>query len=62
VLRALRELRDEGLLEFRRWRGVTVSGTPRRGAVLNAARELLDLARRNGYRREELVELVQRLP
>jgi GntR family transcriptional regulator len=62
VLRALRELRDEGLLEFRRGRGVTVSGTPRRGAVLNGARELLDLARRHGYRREELVELIERLP
>ena len=30
VLRALHILRDEGLLEFTRGRGISVSGTPRR--------------------------------
>jgi GntR family transcriptional regulator len=62
VLRALRVLRDEGLLEFRRGRGVSVSGTPEQTAVLQQARELLDTARRHGYRREELVRIIQSLP
>ena len=38
VLRALRVLRDEGLLEFRRGRGITVAGTPERGAVVQRAK------------------------
>jgi GntR family transcriptional regulator len=62
VLRALRLLREEGLLEFRRGRGVTVAGTPERTAVLAKARELVDLARRQGYRREELVRIIESLP
>lgn len=62
VLRALRLLRDEGLLEFRRGRGVSVAGTPERAAVLAKARELVDLARRHGYRRDELSELIESLP
>lgn len=62
VLRALRLLRDEGLLEFRRGRGVTVAGTPERTAVLEKARELIALARRHGYRREELLALLEGLP
>jgi hypothetical protein len=45
VLRVLRLLRDEGLLEFRRGHGITVAGTPQRGAVLTQARELVRLAR-----------------
>ena|SRR5436309_2521445 len=61
VLRALRMLRDDGLLEFRRGRGVTVAGTPQRGAVQARAKELLDFARRHGYRREELIEMIETL-
>ena len=59
VLRALRELRDEGLLEFRRGRGITVAGTPQQGEVIEQARALVRLARRNGYRVDELVQIIQ---
>lgn len=61
VLRALRVLRDEGLLEFRRGRSVTVVGTPDHSLVITRARELLDLARTHGYNRSELVALIQTL-
>jgi GntR family transcriptional regulator len=62
VLRALRLLREEGLLEFRRGRGVTVAGTPERGAVLARARELVQFAREHGFRRDELVRMIEGLP
>jgi GntR family transcriptional regulator len=61
VLRALRILRDEGLLEFRRGRGVTVAGTPESGAVIAQVRELLSFARSRGYRADEVVEIIERL-
>jgi GntR family transcriptional regulator len=61
VLRSLRMLRDEGLLEFRRGRGVTVAATPEQGAVTDRARELVAYARRQGYRLDELVEIIQRV-
>ena len=54
VLRSLRLLRDEGLLEFRRGRGISVAGTPERGAVVQRARELAEFARRHGYRVDDL--------
>jgi GntR family transcriptional regulator len=62
VFRGLRTLRDEGLLEFRRGRGVTVTGIgPERSAVVAKARELVALARRCGYRPEELAEIIARV-
>ena len=62
VLRALRILRDEGLLEFRRGRGITVTGTPQRSALLASARDLVALARQNGYHRDELIDIIKSLP
>jgi GntR family transcriptional regulator len=61
VLRALRVLRDEGLLEFRRGRGISVAGTPERGAVIARSRELVEFARLHGYRRDELVRIIEQL-
>ena len=48
VLRALHILRDEGLLEFTRGRGITVSGTPQKGAVLARVRDVVEFARAPG--------------
>ena len=62
VLRSLRLLRDEGLLEFRRGRGVTVAGTPERTVVLEQARALIEVARRHGYRRDELLRMIEGMP
>ncbi len=62
VLRALRLLRDEGVLEFRRGRGITVAGSPERTAVVSRARELVGYARRHGIRRDELVTISEALP
>lgn len=62
VLRAMRLLRDEGLLEFGRGRGVMVAGTPQQGAVVVRARELLAFARQRGYRREDVLALIRALP
>jgi GntR family transcriptional regulator len=62
VFRALRILREEGLLEFRRGRGVSVTGAaPGRSVVVSMARELVSLARQQGYQRDELMKLIENL-
>src|SRR6202790_4758478 len=49
VLRALRQLREEGLLEFRRGRGITVVGdAPEKSVLIAKARELVRMARSQG--------------
>jgi GntR family transcriptional regulator len=62
VLRAIRVLRDEGLLEFRRGRGITVAWTADRGALQRKVNELVQFAREHGYRRDELVRLIEAAP
>jgi GntR family transcriptional regulator len=49
-------------LEFTRGRGITVSGTPQKGAVLDRVRELVEFARHQGYRREDLIDMIALLP
>jgi GntR family transcriptional regulator len=61
VLRSLRLLQDEGLLELRRGRGATVAGTPERGAVLQRVRELVEFARGQGYAVDEIVAMIEDL-
>jgi GntR family transcriptional regulator len=62
VLRALRLLRDEGLLELRQGHGIRVTGTPERSALHAKALELVQLARHSGYTRAELHDIIEALP
>jgi GntR family transcriptional regulator len=62
VLRAMHILRDEGLLDFTRGRGITVAGTPQKSAVLRQVRDLVDFARHQGYRREDVIGMIEGLP
>ncbi len=58
MIRALHLLRDEGLVDFTRGRGIRVIGTPQRGALLNKVGELLEYARAQGYRVDDVVSLM----
>jgi GntR family transcriptional regulator len=61
VLRALHILRDEGLLDFQRGRGITVAGTPERSAVVKRVRDLVDFCRTQGYRPDEVIQIIEGL-
>ena len=62
VFRALRTLREEGLVEFRRGRGVSVTSiAPQRSPVVAKARELAAVARQYGFRPEELAEIIEQV-
>jgi hypothetical protein len=43
-------------------RGITVAGTPERGAVLARTRELVEYAYRHGFGREEIIKMIESLP
>lgn len=62
VLRALHILREEGLLDFQRGRGITVAGTPQHGAVVKRIRDLVEFSRSQGYRRDEVIAMIESLP
>ncbi|WP_030243147.1 GntR family transcriptional regulator [Streptomyces sp. NRRL S-350] len=60
VLRGLRTLRDEGVLEFRRGRGVTVAaGADTRSELVGRVRKLVEDAALAGYSRNDLVDMIR---
>jgi GntR family transcriptional regulator len=62
VLQAYRQLRAEGLLEFRRGRGVRVCAKASgRASVLDAAMHLLVVGRSHGYTPSDLASLLAEL-
>jgi GntR family transcriptional regulator len=59
MFRALRQLRDEGILEFKRGRGISVAGdAPGLSEVVARCRELLIFSRVQGYQKEELLRII----
>ena len=60
VLRSYAELRDEGLVEMRRSRGVTVTGrAPDTAPLLDLVRRLVSEARRRGLRDDDIRLLLE---
>ncbi len=62
VLAAYRQLRDAGVLDFRRGRGVRVARTTSPpSAVVKAANRFIAIGQANGLDRDQLIELVREL-
>ena len=62
VLAAYRQLRDDGVLEFRRGRGArVVSDGPGVSAVIEAARSLMTTARQHGLGRTDVIRIIKEL-
>src|ERR1700728_3137322 len=62
VLRAVRLLRDEGLLELRQGHGIRVVGTPERSALLGRVADLVALGRQSCVTRAELARMIESVP
>jgi len=63
MFRALRILRDEGILDFQRGRGISVSGSaPGLSDVVGRCRELLGYSIRLGYKKDEVIRILEGLP
>ncbi len=61
VLRALRLLRDEGLLEMGRGRTIRVTGTPEQSDVITRTKDLIEFARQRGYSYDEVIAIIHSL-
>jgi GntR family transcriptional regulator len=64
VLAAYRQLRESGVLEFRRGRGARIAGTARPGdlaPVREAVQSVVELARRYGLDSEDVVTLIKEM-
>ena len=60
VLRGLRALRDEGVLEFRRGRGVTVTHeVAGRAQLMDRLRDVVADAARLGYGKSDLIDMIR---
>ena len=62
VLAAYRQLRSDGILEFRRGRGVHVArGTSPQTTVVEAAQELIKVGSAHGLDQDQLIQLIREL-
>ena len=62
VLAAYRQLRDDGVLEFRRGRGARVASSgPERSSLTESVRTLVETARTQGYSRHDVIRIIEEL-
>ncbi len=60
LLRALKTLKEEGLVDMRRGRGTAVTAAaPRVGRLAELADELVDEAKRSGMSKQQVLSLVE---
>jgi GntR family transcriptional regulator len=58
VLRALHILRDEGLVDFTRGRGIRVVAVPSQSILQSRINELMSTARSLGYHRDDVIAII----